>query len=148
MFAFLSADDLRSEEIFLRLAGVSEAQPEKGIVPAYAFDICLPGGAAIGGCSLRVGHNARTYIAGNIGYHIDEPYRGHRYALKACGLLFELARRHGMDRLIITCAPDNAASARTCELAGGQFVELAPVPEDDELYAQGKRHVRVYRFDL
>lgn len=148
MFTFLDTSDLRSDEIYLRLSNTSEAIPERDFVPSYTFDICLPDGTAIGGCNLRIGHNARTYVGGNIGYHIDEPYRGHRYAAKACKLLFELARRHGMDHMFITCVPDNVASARTCELAGGQFVEIAPIPEDDDMYLQGKRQVKVYRFEL
>lgn len=148
MFEFLDVHELESDEIRLRLSQTAEARPETGFVPAYKFDICLPDSTPIGNCDLRIGHNARTYVGGNIGYGVDEPYRGHRYALKACRLLFELARRHGMDHLFITCVPDNAASARTCELAGGRLVEVAPVPVDDDMYAQGKRFVNVYRFDL
>ena len=79
---------------------------------------------------------------------IDPLYRGRHYAAQACLLLFRLAKKHGMDHLFITCTPDNIASARTCELAGGQFVEVADIPEDNEMYAEGKRQVRVYKFDL
>jgi len=53
-----------------------------------------------------------------------------------------------MEYLIITCDPANTPSARTCELAGGVFLEVADIPEDNEMYAEGKRTVNVYRFDM
>lgn len=145
---FLNTDDLKTDEIFLKLDHTCEADPEKQWVPAYYFDICLPDGTSIGHCDLRIGHNQKLYVGGNIGYGIDEPYRGHRYAAKACKLLFGLAKRHGLDYVIITCQPDNIASARTCEIAGGEFLEIADIPEFSEMYAEGKRQVRVYRFEI
>lgn len=145
---FLDTNDLRSEEIILHLTKTSPAQAEKRWVPAYYFEICMPDGTVIGHCDLRVGHNEKTYIGGNIGYDIDQAYRGHRYAAKACGLLFRLARKHGMDHLLITCAPENTASARTCEIAGGRCLGTEPIPPDNELYADGMRQVLIYRFEL
>lgn len=148
MFQFLDTIDLKSDEIILRLTKTTPAQPERAWLPVYFFDICLPDGTAIGRCDLRVGHNHKTYIGGNIGYSVDAPNRGHRYAAKACALLFNLARRHGMDHLYITCDPDNLASARTCEIVGGQYLETAKIPEDNDMYAQGKRLVSIYKFVL
>ncbi len=145
---FFDVDDLRDGEIFLRLKSTCEAQPEKRWLPAYYFDICLMDGTPVGYCDLRIGHNDKTYVGGNIGYGIHEPYRGHHYAAKACQLLFRQARKHGLDHVYITCVPDNAPSARTCELAGGILIEVADVPQDNEMYLEGKRKVRVYRFEL
>ena len=141
-------DDLRNSEIFLRLDRTCDAQPEKGWVPAYYFSICLPNGTKIGQCDLRIGHNERLYIGGNIVYGIDKSYRGHHYAAKACKLLLKLAQRHNMDYVIITCDPDNIASSRTCQLAGGQYLETASVPEWHNMYEEGKRQVMVYRISL
>ncbi len=132
----------------LRLTRTCEAQPEKRWVPAYYFDVCLMNGTPVGFCDLRIGHNEKLYIGGNIGYTVHEPYRGHRYAAKACQLLFRLAKKHGLDYLYITCDPANAASERTCMLAGGTFVEETDIPEDNEMYAEGKRRVKVFQFDL
>lgn len=148
MMEFLNTDNLKTDEIVLKLDHTCEANPEKQWVPAYYFNICLPDGTAIGYCDLRIGHNAKLYVGGNIGYGIDEPYRGHRYAAKACKLLFGLAKRHGLDYVIITCQQDNIASARTCEIAGGRFLEIVDIPEDNEMYAEGKCKVRVYRFEI
>ena len=145
---FYDVDDLRSDEIVLKLTKTCEAQPEKRWLPAYYFDICLLNGTPIGKCDLRIGHNEKTYIGGNIGYGIDEPYRGHHFAAKACRLLFHQAKKHGLDYLIITCDPKNTASSRTCEIAGGKFIKIEAIPQDNELYAEGKREVKIFRFDI
>ena len=50
--------------------------------------------------------------------------------------------------MIITCDPDNAASYKTCEYAGGKYIETIDIPEDNEMYAEGKRLVKIYRFDI
>ncbi len=102
----------------------------------------------MGVCDLRVGHNDNTYYGGNIGYTVFEEYRGHHYAAKACRLLFHLAKKHGMEHLTITCDPDNAPSYKTCEALGGKLLEVAALPTYNEMYALGKRQVRVYSFDL
>ena len=102
----------------------------------------------IGYCDLRIGHNEKTYIGGNIGYGIKGEYRGHHYAAKACELLFKQAKKHSMDYLIITCDPENIASSRICEIAGGKFLEIATVPKDNEMYAEGKREVKIFKFDI
>ncbi len=56
--------------------------------------------------------------------------------------------KHNLEYMIITCDPTNKASSRTCELAGGQYIETTDVPEDHEMYAKGERQVMVYRFDI
>ena len=144
---FFPTDDLACDEIVLRLEKTGEADPARKWVPAYYFAICLPDGTRVGSCDLRIGHNEKLYIGGNIGYRIEEPYRGHRYAAKACRLLFRLAKKHELGYVIITCDPENAASNRTCQLAGGRFIETAVIPEDNEMYAEGKRLVNVWRFE-
>lgn len=145
---FFHIEDLITTEIFLRLTKACEAQPEKKWLPAYYFDICLLNGTVIGHCDLRIGHNEKTYIGGNIGYGIDEEYRGHHYAAKACELLFKQAKKHSMDYLIITCVPENIASSRTCEIAGGRFLEIAIIPKDNEMFAEGKRQVKIFKFNI
>ena len=145
---FYDTSFLKDKEIELRLEKTTEADPARDWLPAYHFDICLLDGTKIGHCDFRVGYNHKVYIGGNIGYEIEQPYRGHHYAAKACILLFGLAKKHDMNWFTITCQPENTASARTCEIAGGKFVEVAPIPENNEMYAEGKRFVKIYRFDL
>ena len=109
---FHDGDFLRTDEISLRRIELDKDDPQRKWDPALHFEA--------------------LYYAGNIGYKIDEPYQGHHYAGKACRLLFELARRHGMEYVIIVCAPDNLPSRRTCEWLGGELVEIVELPEDDK----------------
>ncbi len=145
---FKKTDNLKTNEIKLVLTKTTAAQPNKKWLPAYYFNICLLDGTPIGQCDLRIGYNEKTYIGGNIGYGVDAEYRGHNYAAKSCDLLFKLAKEHGMSYIIITCQPDNIPSYKTCEKCGGELLEIADIPQDNEMYQEGKRKVRVYRFEL
>ena len=145
---FYPTDDLRNNEIYLRLEKASEGDPQKGWVPAYHFAICLNSGEKIGLCDLRIGHNENLYYGGNIGYEVFPEHRGHHYAEKACRLLFLLAKKHHLGYVIITCNPDNYASARTCEYAGGNLLEIAELPFDNNMREKGETHKRIYQFDV
>ena len=145
---FFNTEFLKTDEIMLRLARTAEENPEKNWVPAYYFDICLPDGQKIGDCDLRIGHNQNLYFGGNIGYAIDKEYRGHHYAGKACRLLFDLARKHDLGYVIITCNPDNWPSRKTCEYAGGTLLEICDLPEDNDMYLEGERSKCIFRFEL
>ena len=141
---FYRTDDLYDEEIVLKLAITCEEIPTKQYVPAYFFDICLLNGTIVGACDLRIGHNKKTYIGGNIGYRISEDYRGHHYAARACHLLFKLAKKHGLEYVIISCGVDNIPSYKTCLSVGCEFIEIKDVPETSDLYPKLKQ-VRIYK---
>jgi tagatose 1,6-diphosphate aldolase len=145
---FFDTSGLKSPEITLRLNKTAGADPEKGLVPYYDFTICLADGTEAGHCNFRVGYNEKLYYGGHIGYTVFEPFRGHRYAAKACLLLFELARLHGMEYLYITCTPENAASRKTCEYAGGTLEAIVDLPPDNDMYLAGERQKCVYRVNL
>lgn len=146
---FLDTSFLKTDELFLALDHTAEADPVRDWVPAYHFNICLPDGTRIGRCDLRIGHNRKLYYGGNIGYGIFPDYRGHHCAEKACRLLFELAKRHGLDYVVITCDPGNPASRRTCERLGGELLEIAELPEDNDMRREnGYTHVCVFRYEL
>lgn len=146
---FLDTSDLHTDEIFLQLIKTSPADEEKQWVSAYYFSICRKSdGQVVGECNLRIGHNEILYYGGNIGYRVMEPFRGYHYAGKACKLLFELAKRHGMETLIITCNPENHASARTCTYTGALLEEIADIPEYHDMYQRGERQVCIYRIAL
>ncbi len=121
--------------------------PDRGWVPAYHFAVALSDSqAAVGTLRLRVGSNESLHLyAGHVGYEIDEAHRGHRYAARAVRLVVPLARRLGLEPLWITCDPENAASRRTCELLGAEFVETVAIPESHEMYAEGARLRSRYR---
>ncbi len=146
---FLDTDWLENDEIKLVLEKTVDAGKDAWL-PTYCFAIYEKRNVKIkiGVCDLRIGHNENVYYGGNIGYKIEEAYRGHHYAAKACLLLFELAKRHCMEYVIITCNPDNDASRKTCEYAGGILKEIVEVPEGHILYAKGDTYKCIYEFLL
>ena len=146
---FLDTNFLVNDEIRLCLQKTTDENIEKGWLPAYHFAICDTQDQEMGVCDLRIGHNSNTYYGGNIGYRVHEKYRGHHYAGKACLLLFELAKKHNMDYLIITCNPDNYASRRTCEYAGCHFVETVALPEDNDIRLENSETEKcIYRIEM
>lgn len=146
---FLDTSFLKSSEIELILARTTEADPVRNWVPAYSFHIMDAQGTQVGECDLRIGNTVGLYYGGHIGYAVYKDFRGHHYAAKACRLLFLLAKRHGMDYLFITCDPDNWPSRNTCEYLGGTLLEIAELPEDNDMrVTDGDTHKCVYRFDL
>ena len=148
-FPFLNTDHLKSDEISLRLVRTTEADPAKGWSPAYHFAICDLQGNEVGNCDLRIGHTQNLYYGGNIGYRVAEPYRGHHYAGKACLLLLELAKKHDLGSVTITCSPDNMASRKTCEYVGGQLIEIAELPADNDMRLEsGETEKCIYRVEL
>jgi predicted acetyltransferase len=62
---------------------------------------------------------ALTDVGGHIGYHIVTPWQrqGHATRMLAAGLLE--CRRLGLDRVLLTCAPDNEPSRRVILANGG-----------------------------
>lgn len=114
----------------------------------HHFAICSHDGTKMGTCNLRIGHNDGLYYGGNIGYTVEAPYRGHHYAAQVCLLLFQLARRHQMEYVLITCRPDNLASRRTCAYLGGWLLEIARLPADSDLREDGETEECIFRFDL
>ena len=149
-FRFLTPGKLVDADLELVLVRTTPADPVKKYVPGYEFELRETGKPAKIGCiRLRIGRT-RPLIGwcGHIGYGVDESARGRRYAARSCRLLFPLAYAHGLRTLWITCDPKNMASRRTCELAGGHYVDTVRVPKGTEMYADGSRRVRRYRYDL
>lgn len=128
------------------LANITEADPERSYLPAYHFQIRRCGDEALlGGCTLRVGENAAVQYSGHIGYAVAPEHRGHRYAAKAVLLLLPLGFRCGLRRIIITCQPDNLASAGPACWQAELFGDH-PVPSWHEMYRTGRRMVCRYLF--
>jgi len=145
---FCDCDDLKTDEIFLKLQKTLVADATKDMVPSYHFSICLTGGTEVGFCDFRIGNTQKLFFGGNIGYTIYEKYRGNGYAAKAVTLLLTLAKKHSMSYLYITCNPDNIPSIRTCEKAGGKLIGIIELPTDNDMFAQGDKQACIYKFDL
>jgi tagatose 1,6-diphosphate aldolase len=131
-FTFLNPGILEDKSLRLVLTETQKSSESIWLVPAYIFHMRdTASDQKIGSVTLRIGATHRiTHLAGNIGYVVDEPYRGHHYAERSCRLLLPLARLHGMRELWLTCGPDNLASRRTLERLGAEFVEIVEAPDD------------------
>ena len=81
--------------------------------------------------------------SGHIGYGFRPTARGGGLATWALGQMLGRAHTLGMDRVLLVCAADNAASARTIEHHGGVLEEIRPTAHGDtrrywiELIASG-----------
>ena len=134
--------------VTLRLARDIAARPEQNRVRALELYIVVAD-EVVGRMSLRLGDSEffRLY-AGQVGYRVDDRYRGHGYAAAALRALLPLAAEHGFEELWITCNPDNVASRRTLENAGAVLVATVALPPDNDMYARGEREKCRYRLDV
>lgn len=148
MEAFFEPGALRDGEMDLVLAAFVPAAAGASRVPFYQFEMRV-GRARAGHIALRIADDEWTVrYYGQIGYRVEPAFRGRRFAARACQLLRPLALRHGMERLWITCDPENLPSNRTCQILGARLVEIVDVPPDLELYRRGERRKCRYRWDL
>lgn len=148
-FPFRHYDPIVGDEVALLLNRYLQGDRALEGVPAYLFDIVLLDGTLVGQIDLRIGQTpALISYAGQVGYGIDAPYRGHGYAAEACRLLVPVALDHDMTALWITCNPDNKASIRTCERLGARLVERVSVPRWSELWRRGDREKLRYYWPL
>lgn len=121
---------LRDDEIALLASNEEVYDPSLGIDDGYTFYIQQrTSRRRIGYISLRLGESPQLYYLGHIGYRIDEPYRGHGYAARACALLMPFMRQLALTSVCITADPDNIASRKTCERIGCVLESIVPVPE-------------------
>lgn len=149
MFEFKDFDYLTDGEIDLKLVEKTPPNEEKGYVPAYKYRITMHNSNdSIGDIDIRIGYNENIYYGGNIGYRIEQAYRGNNYASKACKLIKQIAIAHGMDRLLITCNPDNLPSRKTCEKAGLKLKAIVDLPSYNEMYQKGERQECIYEWIL
>ena len=150
-FEFFDYEPLTDGEIEVVVKN-REVPPDndRGYVPAYEFTVRLPVvHTPVGRINLRIGNTEQVLkYGGHIGYGVQEEYRGHHYAAKACWLVKQVAIDHGLDTLWITCNPDNYSSRRTCDILGCELVEIINLPKDDSRYQRGERQVCRYRWDI
>ncbi|MEU8774244.1 GNAT family N-acetyltransferase [Streptomyces sp. NPDC048606] len=123
-------DDVRSAEGFaawvarLRAYGDRGVPVEQGRVHATYWWIA-DGDTYLGAIDLRHYLNAFLLDAGgHIGYSVRPSARGRGVATRALGEALYEARLLGMDRVLLTCDPDNEASARTIERNGGVLEDV------------------------
>lgn len=103
--------DVMGATMFLRAtAEHGEQQPFGFYVIEQRAD-----GRAVGGIGFKhQPHNGAV----EIGYGLAPSARGRGYAAEAAGALIDLAREHGLSRVVADTAPDNIASQKTLEHVG------------------------------
>ena len=149
---FIEVPTLSDGEIYLVCTAKRQGIPEKNWLPSYDFAVCR-GGEKIGDIQLRIGygggpHNSNCYYGGQIGYGINEKYRGNGYAVRACRLLVPIAKAHKMTKLLITNDVKNTASKRVCEKLGLKLIREARLPEWHDLYKAGRRFSNIYEWTI
>lgn len=138
---------IEGDNIELQLIDNYEAEGDA--LPFYWWNIVLkPNNVPIGKISFRIGHNYHSYYNGNIGYEIDEEYRGNHYALSACQLVLKAANYHNMDKIFLTCDCDNVASYKTIEKLGAKLIEEVMPPKDWIYYYEGIEVHKIYELNL
>ncbi|MCP8968448.1 GNAT family N-acetyltransferase [Ectobacillus ponti] len=150
MFVFQTFYNLTDGEIQLVPLKYIPADYEKGFVPAYEFGIAPANNAGLmmGKIQLRVGDNENTFYGGHVGYMVRDVFRGNNYAAKACLLVRKVAAAHDMEKLIISCNPNNMPSKRTCEKTGARLRDIVEVPPHHDLYQRGERETCIYELDV
>jgi tagatose 1,6-diphosphate aldolase len=139
-FQFLDVPSLSDGDLTLTLSEVLPAESNLWHVPAYSLHLNDGSGQYAGRIRLRVGWNDDIIqYAGHIGYAVEPNFRGRHYAERACRLILPLARQHSLERLWITCQPDNAASRRTLERLGATNAGILDVPPEYPLDAGVER---------
>lgn len=133
---------LSDGEIALKISGKYLGDEE--MLPFYYYDIFLKD-RFIGRISMRVGGNFHSYYNGNIGYEIEESFRGRSYALKACKLVLPIAKAHGMNEIFLTCEENNIPSYKTIERLGGELIEIIKPPKTYFAYRENMGKRRIYK---
>ncbi|RUL98044.1 GNAT family N-acetyltransferase [Rhizobium chutanense] len=69
-------------------------------------------------------------VSGHVGYSVVPWKQRNGHATAALKLLLAVARKEGLDRLVILCNEDNHASRRVIERNGGELFLRGPHPSD------------------
>ena len=119
-------------------------------VPTYQYKMIHAETAVeLGRINLRIASTPHIELyAGHVGYGVHEDHRGHHYAARSLRLLMPVALQNSINPLWVTCDPENAASRRTLELAGGCLIEIVDVPRDCIIFRNGHPRKCRYKFDL
>jgi predicted acetyltransferase len=122
-FGLRPSDDVKSPTGFAAWVARLDHESSRAVVETgrarCTYRWIVEGDRVLGGIALRHGFDDFVRWAGHIGYGVRPSARGRGLAGWALGRMLDEARRLGMDRVLIVCAVDNIASAKTIERRGG-----------------------------
>ena len=128
-------------EIELVLSNEDVADDACGITDGFTFYIYhVKPWRYAGYVSFRIGESPELYYLGHIGYRVQEEWRGHGYAARACKMLMPLIRKMHIPNVVITTNVDNTPSRKTCEKLGCTLEHIAPVPSAYRKIVDGARY--------
>ena len=141
---------INGERIDLIFEEFVPANPNKKFVDCVTYNVVLHStNKKIGHCSAKLGFNDTIFYIGNIGYNIDENFRGNGYAGEAVTLLLEVFKKNGFKKIYITNIPENNASRRVCEKLGAKFLGSFEIPVDNIRRKEfGEKLMNIFEIDL
>ena len=119
-FALAFGEDEDFAGYVARLARLQRGEPPLGRYVASTFLLAEVDGDVVGRSSIR--HELNDFLrheGGHIGYCVLPHHRRRGYATEIMRQSLEIAHRHGIDRVLVTCDDDNIGSATIIERAGG-----------------------------
>jgi predicted acetyltransferase len=105
-----------------------------GFVPeTFLWMIELPGDELVGRSSIRhrLSDEPSLRDIGHIGYDIRPSRQGRGYGKAILGLTLDVARKLGMERVLVTCDSNNLRSKSIIEHWGGVFESAVPLAGRD-----------------
>jgi predicted acetyltransferase len=110
---------METSESFVARLLRAEVTPEPTRVPQTTYWATVDG-AVVGHIGLHHRLNEElAELGGHIGYTVRPSCRGHGLAKEMLRQVLRTPRAREIGRLLLTCAPDNAASNRTIRANGG-----------------------------
>lgn len=136
--------NLVHKDISLELDSISPANYSTNFSPSENYSINYKS-EKVGTLRFRIGQNKQLlFYAGQVGYEIEEAFRGNRYATKAMLAILPHCFKY-FPSIFITCNEDNIASIKTIEALPHEFLGVVLIPRNNIMYAEGDRTKRRYR---
>jgi predicted acetyltransferase len=150
---FLQQSTMIDGDLKLHFLGKTITTPPDTILPVYKFMMVNSlSGAEMGGITLREGYTDNVILyRGNIGFTVNENFRGNHYAARSCILLLPLIRMIGLNPVWLTCNVDNIASKKSIERIGATYVDTVTIPKDSpyyQYYPEGSKTKLRYRWEI
>jgi len=106
-----------------------------GVQTSTYFAVRESDGEAVGCIELRHTLNdSLAVIGGHIGFSVIPEERRKGYATEMLKRVLTVAKKTGIDKVLLTCDTDNVASCKTTEKCGGKREQEEPFVLDGEQY--------------